>query len=144
MRVAAARAIDKTLITTAVSASRSDDEFDVFVADGRGSGSYARRRNAGHAQASALVSVLQPATFAPGRRGSVRMTLIGQARRQELPGTALDPTPSDRIETTRLVPVLELSGETEKGAWRIRSYGRRDDQSLRAIDGTFALPHDRE
>ena len=145
MRVAASRSLGpgQGQVTTALSASRSDDEFEYFFPDARG-GSFVRRRNAGHAQASALVSMTQPARWTEGRAGSARITLMGQARRQELPGTALDPTPLDGLVTSRLLPALELAGDTGGGAWRVRAYGRRDEQSLAVGPGSIAVPSRRE
>lgn len=143
MRVAASRAVGEAQVTSALSASRSDDEFDYFLPEARG-GTFVRRRNAGHAQASALVSMVQPAKWTERRKGTARVTLIGQARRQELPGTALDPSPLDRLETSRVLPALELAGDTGTGAWRVRAYGRRDEQSLSAAPGSMAIPSRRD
>jgi iron complex outermembrane receptor protein len=144
MRVADARPLGDGQITTALAASRSEDEFEVFTPDTVG-GRYVLRRNAGHAQASALVSVVQPVSWSNGHKGAVRMTFIGQARRQELPGTILDPTLYDRLDTVRLIPALELTGDTGGGTWRVRGYARRDEQSLHAPLGGFgAAPHDRD
>lgn len=140
MRASDSRPLGQGEVVTAISASRSDDEFTFFLPDARG-GSFVRRQNAGHAQASALVSVVEPASFAEGRKGSVRITVIGQARRQELPGTTIDPTPFDRLDTLRLIPALELSGETDQGAWRVRAYGRRDEETLTTGLGSFASSH---
>jgi hypothetical protein len=140
MRVAASRPWGAGEVTSALSASRSDDEFDYFAPDARG-GAYLRRRNAGHAQVSALVSALEPLSWTKDRKGSVRITLLGQMRHQELPGTAIDPTPFDRLETSRLMPVMELAGDAGPGAWRVRAYGRRDEEALLAGRGSTALPH---
>lgn len=140
MRVADARPLSVGELTTAVSASRSDDEFDALAPDGTGR-TFARRRNGGHAQASGLVSYVRPVAWSPNHRGSLRMTLIGQARRQELPGTLLDPTPFDQLSTSRLLPVMELASEVGGGTLLLRGYGRRDEQSLRSR-GTFSATHD--
>jgi hypothetical protein len=131
MRAGDVRAFDwggDARIVTALSASRSDDDFSYF--DGTG---YVQRENSGHAAVNGLVSVTRPVQWTNASAGSVRFTAIAQARKQHLPGTLSFPTPNALISTTRLIESMELRGPTGggTGAWSVAAWGRRDDVALR-------------
>lgn len=131
-------------VTTALSASRSDDAFSYFSPDATG-GDFATRRNAGHAQVSALFSLLQPMRLGDGDApGAIRVSLLAQARRQGLPGTAIDPTPADRLDTARLLPVLEVTGAFGRGTAYARAFARHDQETLSTGPGSIAPPHRRD
>jgi vitamin B12 transporter len=138
MRVADAR--PEAGIVTALSASRSDDDFsyyDELLEAER------NRVNAGHAAANALVSVVQPLGRSEGGV-TMRSTTMLQARKQRLPGTAHNPTPQDRLESTRIVTSLELAAPVERWNFFVRGWGRRDDLHTRTAiseseDGIVAI-----
>jgi len=120
-------------IVTGLSASRADDAFDYFDPH---TGLLVPRANNGHAQASALVSVVRPVAWSPSgeSRGTARMTTIVQARRQDLPGTIDQPTPYDRLGSSRVLEALELSFPVKNGALTARAWGRRDTLDVSTFD----------
>jgi vitamin B12 transporter len=133
MRAGDVRAFDwggDARIVTAVSASRSDDDFSYYDDRLR---SFTTRENAGHAAVNGLVSVTRPVQWTRASVGSVRFTTIAQARKQQLPGTLSSPTPNAQISTTRLIESMELRGPTGggTGTWSVAAWGRRDDVALR-------------
>ena len=118
-------------VSTALSASRSDDDFsyldpDSSIAQGRDV--FVTRRNAGHAQASGLASVAIPMTD-----GALTLTTLAQARKQELPGTITNPTFVHELDSTRIVQALEL---TTASGFGVRAWGRRDHLAIRASEET--------
>lgn len=115
-------------VASAVTASRSDDDFTYLDPSSRQAGReiFARRDNAGHAAASGLASVALPVRFGPARTGAVTMTALAQARRQELPGTISVPTRAQRLDSTRLVSALELTAPVGSGTFGVRGWGRRE------------------
>jgi len=135
LRVGDVRPLDwggEARIVTGVTASRADDDFTYFDPHTR---RMVPRRNNGHAQASALVSVARPVRWSPrGAEGTARMTTIVQARRQDLPGTVDQPTPYDRLDSSRLLEVLELTFPVRAGAIVARAWGRRDTLDLSTYD----------
>lgn len=125
---------DGVRIATGVSASRSDDDFsylDPAATIARGHDVYARRLNAGHADAAGLVSVALPVRLGPGKRGALTMTTMAQARRQELPGTIQAPTPWQRFDSSRLVSGLELTVPLGDGTFGVRGWARREGLTTR-------------
>lgn len=126
---------DGVRVATALSASRSDDDFsylDYRESIARGHDVFLTRRNAGHAQASGLVSLALPIRFASGQTGALTSTTLAQARKQELSGTVAVPTYDNDLSSTRLVSVLELTVPSGPGAFGVRAWGRRDGLSVRA------------
>jgi hypothetical protein len=119
-------------VASGISASRSDDAFSYLDANASEPGHdvYATRRNAGHAAAAGLVSIAIP-VHAGGREGALTTTTMAQARRQELPGPVSQPTRSQRLESTRLLSVLELTVPIDAhGAIVARGWGRREGLAL--------------
>jgi iron complex outermembrane receptor protein len=122
-------------IATALSASRSDDDFtylDPNATRFRGEDVFATRRNAGHAQVSGLVSVALPVRMPNGELGALTSTTLAQARKQELPGTISVPTIDNELQSTRLVSALELTVPSGRGAFGVRAWGRRDGLHVRS------------
>lgn len=118
---------DGVRVSTALSASRSDDDFsylDPNVSRARGRESFVTRRNAGHAQASGLASVGIPVAG-----GALTTTTLAQARKQELPGTITAPTFVNELHSTRILQAIEL---TLPSGFGVRGWGRRDGFALRA------------
>lgn len=116
-------------VATGLSASRSDDDFsylDPLATLGSGSNVFTTRANAGHAQASGLASVAIPAG-----RGALTVTGLAQGRRQELPGTVHNPTPLQRLDSSRLLAALELTEPAGSGAFGVRGWGRREGLAIR-------------
>lgn len=119
-------------IATGVSASRSDDDFsylDPLATAARGSDVVATRTNAGHAAAAGLASFALPIDFGT-RKGALTSTTLAQVRRQELPGTITSPTPSARLDSTRLVSALELRFPIDRGTLGVRTWGRREGLAI--------------
>jgi iron complex outermembrane receptor protein len=125
-------------VTTALSASRADDDFSYFSPKSQ---TDVERVNAQHAGVNGLVSVTLPVDWTATRLGSVRFTTIAQARKQGVPGTIEFPTPLDSVETSRLIHVVELSGPVKSGSWFARIFGRRDDARSSSEDDAFAPTH---
>jgi iron complex outermembrane receptor protein len=125
-------------VTTALSASRADDDFTYFspktLTD-------IERVNAQHAGVNGLVSVLLPIDWTATSQGALRITTIAQARKQGIPGAAQDPTPLDSVNTSRLIHVVEISGPVKRGSVFARVYGRRDDMQTRTEGDAFAPTH---
>jgi outer membrane receptor protein involved in Fe transport len=123
----------KARIATAVSASRSDDDFTYL--DPRLSTAsrdvYAVRSNAGHAAVDALVAWSLPVRFAPDIEGALVVTSLCQARRQNLPGTVYAPTPFATIESDRELASVELTQPVLDGTWSTRAWGKREGSRLR-------------
>ncbi len=122
-------------IASAISASRSDDDFSYLDAREsiyRGHDVFLTRRNAGHAQASGLVSVAVPVRLPSGDMGALTSTTLAQARKQQLPGTVSVPTFDNELQSTRLLSALELTLPSGPGAFGVRAWGRRDGLSVRA------------
>ncbi|HVH46506.1 MAG TPA: TonB-dependent receptor plug domain-containing protein, partial [Labilithrix sp.] len=120
-------------IASGVSASRSDDDFSYVDPDSSRAGRevLATRRNAGHAAAAGLASVVVPIHVGP-REGSVTMTGMAQARRQEIPGRINYPSLLLHLDSTRLLTSLELSLPVDsRGAFVMRGWGRREGLSIR-------------
>ena len=133
MRTGDVRAFDwggNARIVTALSASRSEDDFSYYDDTLK---RFVARENSGHAAVNGLVSVTRPVQWTSASVGSVRFTTIAQARKQQLPGTLSFPTPNALISTTRLIESMELRGPTGggAGAWSVAAWGRRDDVALR-------------
>jgi hypothetical protein len=125
---------DGIRVATGVSASRSDDDFgyldkDATVAAGRDV--FVARRNAGHAAAAGLASVVMPLRIGTSSAGALTMTGLAQARRQELSGPASMPTPRQRLDSSRLVSALELTVPAGAGTLGVRGWGRREGLSIR-------------
>ncbi|MCL2724556.1 MAG: TonB-dependent receptor [Polyangiaceae bacterium] len=126
---------DGVRIATGLSASRSDDNFSYLDADATrraGHDVFTTRTNAGHAAASGLVSVGLPVRIASrAGAGALTITALAQARRQELPGSASETTPSQRLDSSRLVSVIDFTVPMGGGTFGVRGWGRRETLSLR-------------
>jgi len=147
MRVANVSALDasnRTRLVTALSASRAVDDFTFFdpTASTPGHDVYATRSNAGHAAVNGLASLALPAHFGGMDDGTLTITTLLQARRQDIPGTVLAPTPLQQLDSNRELASVELtmpSGHGQHGEWTVRAWGRRDDLRLRDPGSEGAL-----
>jgi outer membrane receptor protein involved in Fe transport len=119
-------------IATALSASRADDDFTYLdpTQSTPGHDVYTRRENAGHAAVNGLVSWALPVRWTHASSGALTVTTLLQARRQQLPGTILGPTPFARLDSDRELVSAELSGALGAGAWSARGWGRREGLEL--------------
>lgn len=126
LRIGDVRAIGDLRVSTAVSASRSDDDFNY---ESFNSGKTVTRENAGHAAVSALASVGMPVHLG-GKEGALTITALAQSRRQRLPGTAEVPTTFARLDANRLMSGLELSLPLASGAEITRVWARREGISI--------------
>jgi hypothetical protein len=134
VRVADVRgAPDGVRVATGLSASRSDDDFEVLDpnASARGDDVFVRRENSRHAAASGMASVALPITHDGRPAGAVTLTALAQGRHQELPGPLADPTPLQRLDSSRLVSAAELSLPAGQGVLGVRAWGRREGLALR-------------
>jgi hypothetical protein len=118
-----------TRVVSALSASRADDDFSYFDPTVQ---AFRARENAGHAAVNGLVGYYLPVRFGDAAPGHLAVTMLAQARRQELPGTIYLPTPRQRLSSDRELTSLELSFPAAGGAWIARVWGRRD--GLRVSD----------
>lgn len=125
-------------VTTAVSASRSDEDFSYF--DPR-AGHDVERVNAGHAALNGVVSVALPVDWSASSHGTAKFTTIAQVRRQGLPGTIEAPTPNALLDSSRLLESIELSGPAASGAWQLGLWGRREDAVTRSPEDPYAPAH---
>ena len=138
MRAGDVRQIDErgTRVATALSASRSDDDFSYYDPT---SSTFRTRQNAGHADVNALVSLAMPVRYGSGEEGTLTVTALAQARHQELPGTVLAPTPFSTLDSSRELTAVELTRPAGTGAWIVRGWSRRDDLRLRNESTSFVL-----
>jgi hypothetical protein len=147
MRVANVSALDasnQTRLVTALSASRATDDFSYFdpTASTPGHDVYATRLNSQHAAVNGLTSLALPVHFGPKDDGTLTVTTLLQARRQEIPGTVLAPTPTQELDSNRELASVALvmpSGRSQHGEWTVRAWGRRDDLRLQYPGATAAL-----
>lgn len=126
---------DGVRVASGVSASRSDNDFtylDPNATLAAGHDVFVRRENAGHAQASGVAVVGVPVVLANGERGALTVTTLAQARRQEVPGSATAPTPTQRLDTSRLLAGLELSAPIRAGTLAASAWGRREGLAIQA------------
>ncbi|MFO0679015.1 MAG: TonB-dependent receptor [Polyangiaceae bacterium] len=114
-------------VATAVSATRSDDDFTYLdpVASSSGTDVFRTRANAGHAAANGIVTYVLPVPVGAGADGSLRTTAMLQARDQELPGTVKAPTLSQKARSDRELLALEWAVPLRQGGLRVRAWGRR-------------------
>jgi hypothetical protein len=121
-------------VASGVSASRSDDDFSYLDRQSTrdvGRDVFVTRQNAGHAAVAGLASVAIPVRVGTSSNGALTITGLAQARRQELPGSHTIPTPSQRLDSSRLVSAMELTVPLrESGTLGIRGWGRREGLSL--------------
>jgi vitamin B12 transporter len=124
---------DGVRVATGLSASRSDDDFEALDpnASTRGDDVFLRRENSRHAAASGMASVALPITHDGRPAGAVTLTALAQGRNQELPGPLADPTPLQRLDSSRLVGAAELSLNAGPGVFGVRGWGRREGLALR-------------
>lgn len=113
-------------IATGVSASRSDDDFTYVDPSTQQS---VRRVNAGHAAASGIVSFGLPVRLGATKTGALTVTTLAQARHQEIPGTISFPTPSQTLDSSRLLEAVELTVPFGSGTFGVRGWGRREGSS---------------
>src|SRR5262249_8164685 len=106
-------------VVSAVSASRSDDDFSYFDPNAPGGGALRLRENAGHAAANGLAGWYLPVRFGDAS-GHLSVTALAQARRQGLPGTINFPTLHQRLDSDRELAAIQLSIPTGRGAWITR------------------------
>ncbi len=125
MRVGDVRAVgeDGTRVASALSASRSADDFSYYDTQ---AGTERTRENAGHAAASGLVAWTRPLRFADDTTGHLTVTTLAQARRQHVPGPLTHLTPNQVLATDRELAAVELVLPGGPGAWITRAWGRRD------------------
>ncbi len=131
MRIGDVRALgdEGTRIATALSMSRSDDDFSYYDTP---TGTDRTRENAGHAAVSGLVAWTRPIRFADGSSGHLTVTTLAQARRQHVPGPLTHLTPNQTLATDRELAAVELAVPSERGAWITRGWGRHE--GLRVTD----------
>jgi outer membrane receptor protein involved in Fe transport len=91
---------------------------------------YARRDNAGHAAANGLVSWSSPVRWSGASTGALTVTALAQARRQQLPGTVIGPTPLASLASDRELASSELTGGLGQGFWSTRAWARREGLRL--------------
>jgi iron complex outermembrane receptor protein len=125
LRIGDVRAIGDLRLSTAVSASRSDDDFTYSDMGSGNPDSTVTRQNAGHAAVNGLVSLGIP-VHVDGKEGALTITTMAQSRRQELPGTAQNNTLYARLDSTRIVSGMELSLPVAAGTLITRAWGRRE------------------
>jgi iron complex outermembrane receptor protein len=127
-------------VATALSASRADDAFSFYDPT---HDDFTTRQNDGHAAANGLAEVALPVPWAGGAEGTLRVTALLQARRQELPGTIDFPTPFAALDSNRELGVVELTRGAERGSAYARVWGRRDDLQVTddATPGVFFPSH---
>lgn len=133
LRVGDVREVGGLRFATGLSASRSNDDFSFY--DGS---RFTDRVNAGHAAAAGLESIAMPVPL-HGPDGALTVTMLAQARRQELPGSILHLTPFQRLDSTRLVQALELTLPAGSGAMGARAWARREGLALRDDPGEAAF-----
>lgn len=124
---------DGVRFATGLSMSRSDDDFsylDPSASIKAGHDVLATRENAGHASASGLASVAIPVRLGAGKRGALTITTLAQVRRQHLPGTIRVPTRFQRLDSNRLLSVMELTLPASSGTAVVRGWARRDGLSI--------------
>jgi vitamin B12 transporter len=129
VRASDVRALGDGAVTagTGVYASRSDGDF-AFERPVPRTGSVVadERTNASHRALGAIERVAWTAPW-----GSVGLTLLGQAERRGLPGTALDPTRFPTLETSRVAAGLDTRlRSSATGAVHAALWGRRDTASF--------------
>lgn len=134
LRAGTIRAIGTARLATGVSASRSDGDFP--YANIRFGSSDPRetlvRENAGHAQGSAIASLVVPFRVSGDREGSVKVLALAQARRQSLPGSVFAATPRQRLETDRELWSAEVAHPaTRTVSAYTQWWGRHEGLSLR-------------
>jgi hypothetical protein len=119
-------------VATAVSASRSDDDFTYLdpLTSTPGHDVYRVRDNAAHAAVDALVAWSMPLRFGSGGEGALVVTTLCQDRRQELPGTVFAPTPFAYLESDRELGSVELTRAVWGGTWIARVWGKREGSRL--------------
>jgi vitamin B12 transporter len=125
-----------TRVATAVSASRSTDGFPYVAPFGAAPASAGRDgtpatfENAGHAAANALASLALPVRWSAASAGALTVTVLAQARHQEVPGTLEGPTTFAHLDSDRELASAELTGRLGPGAWGLRGWGRREGTHL--------------
>jgi hypothetical protein len=138
LRIGDVREIGDVRVASGISASRSDGDFEYLdaLSTTPGHDVFTRRRNAGHVAVAGLASVAIPARLG-GSSGALTTTTLAQARRQEVPGAAQWTTPYQRLDSSRLASVLELTLPAgPSGTLGVRGWGRREGLALR--DEPFA------
>jgi outer membrane cobalamin receptor len=122
-----------TRVATAVSASRSDDDFTYLdpLNSTQGNDVYTDRKNAGHAAADALLAWSTPVRLGKGGEGALVVTTLCQGRHQELPGTVYAPTQFAYLDSDRELASLELTQSVSGDTWIARAWGKREGSRLR-------------
>lgn len=123
---------DGVRVATGFSASRSDDDFTYLDPTASVDHDvYTTRKNAGHAAVSGLAAVALPVRIGGTTTGALTVTTLAQARKQQIPGSVVAPTPSQRLDSTRLLSALELTVPALGGTFGVRAWGRREGLSTR-------------
>ncbi|HEX3771009.1 MAG TPA: TonB-dependent receptor [Polyangiaceae bacterium] len=144
-RVGTVSALGDARVAAAVSASRSDNDFSYLNPQDtalEGRDVFVPFANAGHADANGIAAVSVPVAWSAAKStpdGALTVTVLAQDRHQELPGTAIAPTPYARLDSDRELAAMELTGPLGEGAWRARGWGRRDGLHLDDVPGSAAL-----
>ena len=124
---------DGSRVATALSASRSDDDFSYFD-PGNAGGETRMRENSQHAAANGLVAWTRPIRFADGTTGHLTVTTLAQARRQHVPGPVVrgipSTTPNQVLASDRELAAVELAVPSGPGAWIGRAWGRHEGLHL--------------
>jgi iron complex outermembrane receptor protein len=128
LRAGDVRRVGDLTLGTGIYGARSDGDFS-FERPVPATGGVvpATRTNAGHAAAGGIERITLSRPW-----GSVGLTLLVDARRRGLPGTALFPTRFASLSSSRLAAGLEakIRGGSA-GAWHLAGWGRRDTTTFR-------------
>jgi iron complex outermembrane receptor protein len=125
VRAGDVRVVRGVTLGTGLFASRSDGDFTFEVTDAiTGKLVEKRRENARYASAGGIGR----ASIELGW-GSVGLTVLADARRQGLPGTATFPATFARLESSRIVAGADVLVRTARGALRGALWGRRETSS---------------
>ncbi len=132
MRVGDVRALgdgpDAPRVAVGLSASRATDDFSYYNAQ---LGHDTDQVNAQHAQVQTLASYMLPFHLGTSaREGELTVTVMGQARRQHLPGTPYLSTPNQVLSSDRELTSVQASVQEGRGALYTRVWGRREDLKL--------------
>ncbi len=128
-------------VASGLSANRTDGDFSFYninhnapIFDPR---EYLPRVNNDYAQASGLVSLIAPLHFGESHSGTMHATALLQERSQGLPGTALAPTPFERLRTDRELATVELAFPIARGTVSTQVWGVREGTEFHDAPNPF-------